>query len=259
MFQKEASIKEGGCYNMEFGILGKIYDTIKGIPRTNGAMAVGTFKEKAIALDSVEADITNCVFSIEGKGKLHAAWLAGYTSVSPSLYRWGLKVVIDDEVVFDVQKKSSAESYYDIIETLGFISSGLYSSGTTGASSSSASIRNGRIIPFVAANGYNHGKICHAGFSTTGGSAYGNINIENNAGDFVNGVAQNSNNYMCVIPDNSCVSHTLTGTSSNNGTHISVGSVIPEPLTFNKNIKVYASNKRYSNDAIIRVAYTLEQ
>lgn len=246
---------------MEFGILSKIYDAIKAIPKTSGAMNVGEFKEKAINLGVEEKDINNCVFNIGGKGKLHAVWLAGYLNILSAQYRWGLKVVIDDEVVFDVQKKSSAEGYYDNVQTVGFITSDLYLSGATSGytSTSSMSLRNGRMIPFVTPDGYNHGKMCQAPFSTTGGVVSG-ITDPSSIGDFVSGIANSTYCYMCVIPDKPCTSHTLAGKSTSNGTNISVGSVIPEPLIFNKSVKVYASNKVYNNNAngIARIAYTLE-
>lgn len=241
--------------------VGKIYDAIKTIPKTSGAMNVGEFKEKAIYLGLAEKDITNCVFSIEGRGKLHAAWLAGYLSYTSFQYRWGLKVVIDDEVVFDVQKKSSAESYYDAINTVGFITSDLYLSGVTTAAndtSSSSALQAGRMIPFVTPNGYNHGKMCLAPFSTTGDNACG-ATATSDIDDFVSGIAQSNKCYMCVIPDKPCTSYTLAGRLSSNGTNISAGSVIPEPLIFNKSVKVYASNKSNSiYTSIVRVAYTLE-
>lgn len=247
---------------MEFGILSKIYDAIKGLPKTSGAMNVGEFKEKAIYLGSVEKDITNCVFSITGKGKLHAAWLAGYLNVSAAQYRWGLKVVIDDEVVFDVRKKTSTESHCDFISTVGFVTSDLYLSGVTDATSVetiSTALHSGRFIPFVTPNGYNPGKMCQAPFSNTGGAVNG-LTFISDTGSFESGIANNKCCYMCVIPDKPCTSYTLAGMSSGGDTYISAGSVIPEPLIFNKSVKVYASNKPFNSgsNSIVRVAYTLE-
>lgn len=246
---------------MEFGILSKIYDAIEAIPKTPGAMAVGTFKEKAINMTSTQ-NITNCVFSIEGKGKLYAAWLAGWCGTSMPLYRWGLKVVIDDEVVFDVQKKSNTESYYDDVSTIGFITSALYSSGvhTVCADTSDVGkIGYGKIIPFVTPNGCNHGVKCLAPFSNTGGRA-NHGGYASNA-EFVDGVANGRSVFMCVIPDKQCTSYTLSGQSGTNGTQITVSSIIPEPLVFNKNVKIYVSNKLCDSGSIspaARIAYTLE-
>lgn len=232
---------------MEFGILSKIYDAIKGLPKTSGGMKAGEFKEKAIRLGSEEKDITNCVFSVTGKGKLHAVWLGGFYSVFyTAQHRWGLKVVIDDEVVFDVQKKHEYEGFIDYIKTVGFITPNLY-------------LGDNEHISFVAPPNDTRAGICQATFDML-------TNDNGNVGSFDSYGNCSNSSYgafsMCVIPDKPCTSYTLAGRTSTGigSASISVGSIIPEPLIFNKSVKVYASNKVDSGEegGIVRVAYTLE-
>lgn len=234
---------------MEFGILSKIYDAIKGLPKTSGGMKAGEFKEKAIRLGSEEKDITNCVFSVTGKGKLHAAWLGGFYNAYYVVeqYRWGLKVVIDDEVVFDVQKKHKYEGVIDVIKTVGFITPNLY-------------LGDNERVSFVAPPNDTRAGICQATFDMlTNGNGNGSIGSFDSYGNCSN--SSYGAFSMCVIPDKPCTSYTLAGrTDTGSSASISVGSIIPEPLIFNKSVKVYASNKVGSGEegGIVRVAYTLE-
>lgn len=247
---------------MEFGILSKIYDAIKCIPKTSGAMNVGTFKEYAVSLGSTEKDITNCVFGVTGKGKLHAAWLSPYYGFGgANMYKWGLKVVIDDDTVFDVRKDENYSTSYDSVVTIGFMTSALYSSGTEGIYSSTATdgAKAGKIIPFITPNGaFLGGKSCYPSFSILPHIASSYTTSGNYSNLSSNGTFSGTYGGICILPESSAQTYTLSH-GANNGRYISVSSVIPDPLVFNKSVKVYASNKIYgSNYSAVRVAYTLE-
>lgn len=242
--------------------VGKIYDDIKAIPKTSsGAMKAGAFREEAISLGSATTDITNCVFSVEGKGKLHATWLAPIElGQSTASFRWGLKVVIDDEVVFDVQKKSDAEGYYEYLGSVGFITASIYSSGIENVHSSNNGgtlYRGTKLIPFKEPSGYNMGKKNFAPFVLCGYVSSGSVEFNSTFGEFVNGVGNGNNGTSTVVlPKVPVTSYYLT--SGGQSRFISATSIIPEPLIFNKSVKVYASNKIQDGSPIIRVAYTLE-
>lgn len=250
--------------------VGKIYDDIKAIPKTSGAMKAGAFREEAISLGRVTTDITNCVFSITGKGKLHAAWLAPIELTQGSgstSYRWGLKVVIDDEVVFDVQKKPETEDYYEGLGSVGFITASIYSSGIENIYSStnvasSELYRGTKLIPFKEPSGYNMGRKNFAPFILHGFGSAGYAELNDNSGEFSDGVGNgNSGTSAVVLPKVPVTSHYLASASASasSSRFISATSIIPEPIIFDKSVKVYASYKHNSGPYLTaRIAYTLE-